>query len=139
MDRFSIHEASAAEVQGALSVRIRVFVEIQKFPLDEEKDQHDEDAVHVVITDRERGNAVIGTLRILRAADAVKLGRIVVLPEYQGLGLGRRLMEFTEQLIARHPELRLCRTINLGSQCDKRGFYEKCGYLPRGEVYDELG
>ncbi|KAJ2805948.1 hypothetical protein H4R21_001065 [Coemansia helicoidea] len=139
MDRFSVHEASAAEFRGAVSVRIHVFVEIQKFPFDEEKDLHDKDAVHIVITDRERDNAVIGTLRILRAADAVKLGRVVVLPEYQGLGLGRRLIEFTEHLIAQHPELQHCQTIKLGSQYDKRGFYEKCGYLPRGEVYDELG
>ncbi|KAJ2716913.1 hypothetical protein H4R19_000356 [Coemansia spiralis] len=139
MERFSSHEASAAEREEAISVRIRVFVDIQKFPLSEERDEHDKEAVHIVITDREQNNAVIGTLRVLRAADAAKLGRVVVLPEYQGLGLGRQLMAFAEQLIAQHPDLKHCTSIKLGSQYDKRGFYEKCGYMARGDIYDELG
>ncbi|KAJ2784255.1 hypothetical protein H4R18_001243 [Coemansia javaensis] len=139
MGPYSIRVASAAEQQQAVGVRIRVFVEIQKFPLETEVDELDEAAVHVVLVDESLGGRVVGTLRIIRAGDAAKLGRVVVLPEHQGRGLGRRLVEFAEQHIAAAPEFRECTHVKLGSQCDKRGFYEKCGYAAEGDVYDELG
>ncbi|KAJ1718391.1 hypothetical protein LPJ61_006653 [Coemansia biformis] len=139
MDQFSVHAASEAELEAAIQVRIRVFVEIQKFPLSEETDGYDSEAKHIVITNVSKNNVVIGTLRILRAGDAAKLGRVVVVPEYQGKGLGKRLIAYAEQYIALHPDFLQCTSVKLGSQFDKRGFYERCGYMPRGDIYDELG
>ncbi|KAJ2784253.1 hypothetical protein H4R18_001241 [Coemansia javaensis] len=139
MSPFSVHIASSAELREAIGVRIRVFFEIQKFPLNEEADELDKVARHVVVTDEGLGGRVVGTLRILKTGDAAKLGRVVILLEYQGRGLGRQLVGFAEQHIATAPEFRECTHVKLGSQYDKRGFYERCGYSSRGGVFDDLG
>ncbi|KAJ2860335.1 hypothetical protein FB639_005646 [Coemansia asiatica] len=88
---YPIHKASAEEFEQALQVRIHVFVEIQKFSPELEPDEHDPSATHIVVLDPATQN-VIGTLRILKSPRAAKIGRVAVLPEYQGLGLGKKLI-----------------------------------------------
>ncbi|KAI8319745.1 acyl-CoA N-acyltransferase [Martensiomyces pterosporus] len=140
MDSYPIHKASADERAQAVQVRIRVFVDIQGFPLEEEVDELDAEATHLVILDpAKRDGKVIGTLRIIHSGDAAKIGRVVILPEYQGKGLGRKLMEHAEQYVATNARYRECSWTKLGSQYDKRMFYEKCGYVARGDIYDDLG
>ncbi|KAJ2554727.1 hypothetical protein EV175_002494 [Coemansia sp. RSA 1933] len=138
-DPFPIHQASAQEFEEAVAVRIHVFVDIQKFPLDEEMDEYDKTALHLVILDASKNNKVIGTLRVINTGDVAKLGRVVILPEYQGMGLGKKLVLFTEQYLAKSAEFKDCTVVKLGSQYDKRTFYEKCGYVAKGDIYDELG
>ncbi|KAJ2910142.1 hypothetical protein GGI21_001169 [Coemansia aciculifera] len=138
---YKVHVASANEFTQALRVRTHVFVDIQKFPLDEEIDEHDKTATHLVITDkrREATAQVIGTLRILKSPEAAKFGRVVILPEYQGQGLGKLLMQAAERYVAKCSEYGKYTCTKLGSQLDKRGFYESCGYEARGDVYDDTG
>ncbi|KAJ2307084.1 hypothetical protein IWW55_001143 [Coemansia sp. RSA 2706] len=118
MSTYLIHPASDAELKEAIALRIHVFVDIQKFPLDEE---------------------VIGTLRVVTVGEDAKIGRVVVAPEYQGRGLGKRLLDEVEVHLAASGEFTQCKRMKLGSQYDKRGFYEKCGYQAQGDIYDELG
>ncbi|KAJ1964986.1 Acetyltransferase (GNAT) domain [Dipsacomyces acuminosporus] len=136
MGDYAIHEASEEERTQAVQVRIRVFVDIQGFPLEEEVDDLDQVARHIVILD---GDKVIGTLRILNSEEVAKIGRVVILPEYQGKGLGRKLMEYAENYVAASGEYSNCKFTKLGSQYDKREFYQKCGYVEKGDIYDELG
>ncbi|KAJ1784086.1 hypothetical protein LPJ59_006432 [Coemansia sp. RSA 2399] len=138
-DQYPIHPASAQEFKEAVAVRIHVFVDIQKFLLEEEMDEHDKDALHLVITDASKSNKVIGTLRVINTGDMVKIGRVVILPEYQGKGLGKKLMLFAEQYIAKSAEYEQCTHTKLGSQYEKRMFYEKCGYVAKGDIYDDSG
>ncbi|KAJ2827510.1 hypothetical protein FBU31_003154 [Coemansia sp. 'formosensis'] len=140
-DQYKVHVASDAELKQALSVRIHVFVNIQKFPLEEETDELDKTATHLVVIDTHRDIAsqVIGTLRILKSPEAAKFGRVAILPEYQGLGIGKFLMQAAEALVAKSPEYKEYECTKLGSQWDKRGFYEKCGYEARGDIYDDTG
>ncbi|KAJ2705403.1 hypothetical protein FB645_002483 [Coemansia sp. IMI 203386] len=135
---YPIHVANADEFSQALQVRIRVFVEIQKFSADLEPDEHDPTATHIVVIDPTI-DKVIGTLRILKSPGTAKLGRVAVLPEYQGLGLGKKLIEFAEQHIVDHLDQFKCEVIKLGSQMDKIGFYQKCGFVRKGEVFDDDG
>ncbi|KAJ2835135.1 hypothetical protein GGI24_000004 [Coemansia furcata] len=146
-DQYKVHVASDAEIKQALRVRIHVFVDIQKFPLEEESDELDKTATHLVVIDTRRDIAsqVIGTLRILKSPESAKLpkaakfGRVAILPEYQGLGIGKFLMQAAEAHVAKSPEYKEYQCTKLGSQWDKRGFYEKCGYEARGDIYNDTG
>ncbi|KAJ1723477.1 hypothetical protein LPJ53_002185 [Coemansia erecta] len=136
---YPIRVASAAEFEEALKARIHVFVDIQKFSRELEPDEHDPTATHIVIL-CPRTDKVIGTLRILKAQGAAKIGRVVVMPEYQGLGLGKKMMAYAEQhIVANLDEYQGCEAIKLGSQMDKIRFYESCGYARKGEVFDDDG
>ncbi|KAJ2346286.1 hypothetical protein GGH91_002253 [Coemansia sp. RSA 2671] len=140
-DQYKVHVASDDEFQQALQIRVHVFVTIQKFPLNEEVDELDKTATHLVIIDthREATAQVIGTLRILKSPEAAKFGRVVVLPEYQGQGIGKLLMHAAEKYVAQSSDYNECEYTKLGSQWDKRGFYERCGYEARGDIYDDTG
>ncbi|KAJ1667521.1 hypothetical protein IW140_002101 [Coemansia sp. RSA 1813] len=138
-DLYPIHVANAQEFKEAIAIRIRVFVDIQKFPLNEEVDEHDKTALHLVIVDASKNNKVIGTLRVMNTGDMAKIGRVVILPEYQGKGLGKKLILFADQYLANSAAFKRCTHAKLGSQYDKRVFYEKCGYVAKGNIYDELG
>ncbi|KAJ2083377.1 hypothetical protein H4R24_000854 [Coemansia sp. RSA 988] len=136
---YHIHLASQTEIEDAIAVRIHVFVEVQGFPLTEEIDQDDKDAIHVVVVDTTKNNKVIGTLRMVIMGETSKVGRVAVLPEYQGKGLGTRLMDFAKQHAATDPSFKLCKRLSLSSQKDKLEFYEKQGYKAQGGVFDILG
>ncbi|KAJ1737252.1 hypothetical protein LPJ72_000664 [Coemansia sp. Benny D160-2] len=137
-DPYPIHEANEQELKEAISVRIRVFVDIQKFMLENEIDEYDKAALHLVVVDASQDSKVIGTLRVYESEGSLKIGRVVILPEHQGKGLGKKLMMTVEQHIARSPKFGQYTHVKLGSQCDKRVFYEKCGYVANEvEVYYE--
>ncbi|KAJ2152027.1 hypothetical protein J3F82_002947 [Coemansia sp. RSA 637] len=139
MSSYSVHLASLSEYKEAIALRIHVFVDIQKFPLDEEIDEYDPLAQHFVITHKERAHKVVGTLRVYTAGENAKIGRVAVSPEYQGQGLGKRLLEHLEKHLQQDAAFKQCKEAKLGSQYDKRVFYEKCGFVARGDIYDELG
>ncbi|KAF1325727.1 Acetyltransferase, partial [Globisporangium splendens] len=58
------------------------------------------------------------------------IGRVAVLPECRGKGYGVALMTGIEQHTADAVD-----SFALSARCDKRGFYEKCGYH---RVNDEI-
>ena len=69
---------SAEEIEGARSLRFRVFVEEQGVPRDLEMDELDATAVHAVSL---RDGVVIGTGRlILDSATQARIGRMAVAP-----------------------------------------------------------
>ena len=123
---------SEDELAGALALRRAVFVEEQGVPLDEELDDRDAEAVHLVALD---GGAVVGTCRLLEAGDALKLGRMAVAPTARRRGIAARLLEEAEvQALARD-----VRVIRLSSQVGARAVYERAGYTAYGERFVEAG
>ena len=82
--------------QAAMQVRDAVFVQEQGFTPQEEYDELDADALHMVI--RLPDGAVIATARLLQepvAADEPptgRIGRVAVLKEWRGQGWGRMLL-----------------------------------------------
>ncbi|KAJ2616712.1 hypothetical protein H4S08_000648 [Coemansia sp. RSA 1365] len=139
MDKYHIHLASPAEFKEAVEVRIHLFVDVQGFPLNDEVDEDDKHAIHVVVVDKTKNNKVIGTLRMLNKGKVAKIGRVAVLPDYQGQGLGIGLMEFAKKYAATDPAFISCKKLSLSSQCVKREFYENRGYKAQGDVFDILG
>jgi len=110
---------------GAYSVRIQGMNRQHHIPLREEFDEHDRDGTkYIVLLD---DGYPVATCRFYEAvAGSVVLGRVVVLPEYRGRGLGRKVVEEAERWIG---ELG-CREIVIDSRIEAVPFYEKLGYAP---------
>jgi len=112
------------------SIREPVFVEEQKVPLEEEWDALDPQCRHVIARDGE--HRPIGTGRL---TPEHKIGRMAVLKQWRGKGVGEALLRaLIDQ--ARSDGLR---EVTLNSQVDAIGFYEKFGFLPYGERFEEAG
>ncbi|MGE8546929.1 MAG: GNAT family N-acetyltransferase [Alcaligenes sp.] len=134
----SIQEAQALRLrtgtwdelgEQALQVRLAVFVQEQKVPLEEEVDAQDPLSVHVVAYDGERP---VATGRLL--ADG-HIGRLAVAAPWRGSGLGRRILDHLIELgwEAGHAELRLA------AQRQAQLFYRKRGFVEYGEIFDDAG
>ncbi len=108
---------------GAYSVRIQGMNRQHHISLREEFDEHDRDGTrYIVLLD---GGYPVATCRFYALnQDAVVLGRVVVLPEYRGKQLGRKVMEEAERWIR---ELGY-REIVIDSRIEAVSFYAKIGY-----------
>ena len=130
------------ELQAAWRVRLTVFVDEQGVPAEIEVDEHDEAPTtgHVLALDGER---VVGTGRLLLDAPGhVHLGRLAVLAEDRGRGVGALLVRGLEALaLERHttgepPAV----VVVLSAQETAMGFYRALGYeTVSGERYLDAG
>jgi predicted GNAT family N-acyltransferase len=128
---FSVSAADYATDREALrAVREAVFVREQGVPLELELDARDPDCLHVLARDAD--GRPIGTGRL---TPAHTLGRMAVLPEWRGKGVGAAMLAALTQL-ARD---RRWNAIELHAQVDAIGFYLRHGYLPVGPRYMEAG
>ncbi|MDE7348527.1 MAG: GNAT family N-acetyltransferase [Clostridia bacterium] len=113
----------------ARDIRIEVFVKEQGFQ--EEFDSVDNYATHVLAFDDGRA---VATCRYFCQDGYYLIGRIAVVKEYRGSGLGGKLLEFAKQKI----EELGGKEIRIHAQKRAEGFYQKQGYVSFGEVdYDE--
>ena len=108
---------------GAYSVRIQGMDKQYHISLREEFDEHDgADSKYIVLADE---GYPIATCRFYELdKQSVLIGRVVVLPEYRGKELGRRVISEAEKWIR---ELDY-KDIYLDSRVVAVGFYEKLGY-----------
>lgn len=108
---------------GAYSVRIQGMDKQYHISLREEFDEHDgADSKYIVLADE---GYPIATCRFYELdKQSVLIGRVVVLPEYRGKELGRRVISEAEKWIR---ELDY-KDIYLDSRVVAIGFYEKLGY-----------
>ncbi|WOE30363.1 MULTISPECIES: GNAT family N-acetyltransferase [unclassified Acinetobacter] len=115
--------------QDAKSIRQQVFIEEQQIPASEEWDELDASSIHFVIY---IDSYAIATARL---TDDHRIGRVAVLKEYRGTGLGFKLMqqiiEFAQQ--QQRPFL------ILSAQCYATAFYEKLGFVSEGRSYLDCG
>lgn len=117
----------------AAFLRTKVFVKEQGFV--NEFDDIDDNAYHFVIYDEEMPVAVA---RLFGNFPTYHIGRVAVLPQYRGTGLGRLLLEQIEDYALGLNKNVRC-TVSLSAQTRTAKFYEKCGYLKTGEeYYDEF-
>ncbi|QRG66013.1 GNAT family N-acetyltransferase [Brevibacillus choshinensis] len=134
---YQIHPVqSEKEMADALSVRRLVFIEEQEVPEDLEIDEHDEansGTIHFVAY---AGETPVGASRLRPYAPGVgKVERVAVNKTERGTGLGRQIMLEMED-VARKQNFE---TLKLNAQTHARRFYEKLGYEPHGDVFDEAG
>lgn len=122
--------AGPEELELALAIRERVFVDEQHVPLELERDEYDALAHHwLAWLDGEP----VGTARLVELPGNIgKIGRVAVLPQARGAGLGRQLME---ALLHHASGLELI----LDAQLEVIPFYEKLGFVAEGEIFQDAG
>ena len=125
---------SAVEYENGLpelrQVRETVFVQEQKVPQEMEWDELDPLCHHFIA--RDAGGQPIGTGRLTPKRT---IGRMAVLADWRGRGVGDALLE---ALLAKARELGWLE-ISLHAQASAIGFYACHGFLPEGERFDEAG
>lgn len=119
-----------ADEQELRAVRERVFVVEQAIPPEDEWDEEDASSRHVLARDS-RGDA-IGTGRLTPSA---MIGRIAVLPEWRGRGVGKSIMRV---LLEQARQLHLP-TVSLHAQSHAIPLYESVGFRCEGEEFLECG
>ena len=117
--------------QAALrGLRERVFVKEQGVPLELEWDGLDAEAIHLLAEDA--GGRPVGTARVLASG---QIGRMAVLPELRGRGIGASLLAAALEAVRRSALPRPW----LNAQTSAQGFYEIAGFRPEGETFMEAG
>jgi predicted GNAT family N-acyltransferase len=112
------------------AIRMQVFVDEQDVPAEEELDGRDTACLHVLARDAE--GAAIGTARMQRGGH---IGRIAVSKPWRKRGVGSRLVaELLE--VAREDGLA---SVDLDSQLQAIGFYERLGFVAGGGVFMDAG
>ena len=113
------------------AVRQKVFVEEQNVAAEEEWDELDWACRHLLITN---AIAPMATGRLLSLGDGrARIGRMAVLKEFRGHGLGRTVLQ---GLIAEARRLGFSEII-LHAQTHALGFYARSGFAAQGPEFDE--
>jgi predicted GNAT family N-acyltransferase len=132
-----------ARVAEAYALRHEVFVGEQGVAAEIERDERDPEADHVLAT---VGGRPVGAGRLLveppgflgvdpALGPVAHLGRLVVLADARGNGLGTALVHTIEERAA----ARGLRCLYLGAQTYAVPFYERLGYVAYGEAFDGAG
>lgn len=115
------------------ALRRVVFIDEQGVSERDELDGKDGKAIHLLAWD---GDCPVGTARLLVKGTIGKIGRVCVLPEARGLGLGRALIEAALEELRRQPGVS---EAWLGSQSHATDFYKKLGFVVEGEEFLDAG
>ena len=124
MKQFEVMRATEEwQRAGAYSVRVQGMNRQYNIPLREEFDERDADGTkYIVLLDE---GYPMATCRFYEVSPTcVSVGRVVVLPEYRGAGVGRMLLAEAEKWAL---ELGY-REAEVDSRIPAVGFYEKLGY-----------
>ena len=120
------------EFEKALNVRFRVFVDEQGVPRELERDEKDEEAIHVIAQNKDK---TVGCGRIVFHEEKAKLGRLAVDKSWRQQGIGssicRKLIKIAEK--------KGYRQIILHAQLHSVDFYKKLGFESIGNVFEEAG
>lgn len=114
-------------------LRRKVFIEEQGVSEADEVDDKDDQAIHLLAT---VDGQPMGTARLLLLGEVGKIGRVCVLRDARGTGLGAALIRAAVAELRRHPGVTCAK---LGAQTHALGFYERLGFVAQGPVYDDAG
>lgn len=110
------------------NIREKVFIQEQKVTPQLEWDGMDEKAIHFLVFN---DKAAIGCARAIVIKDHMQLGRMAVLKEYRGQGIGGALIE-KAMTIAKLNQLS---AIYISAQCHAIDFYKKFGFEVTSDIY----
>lgn len=121
---------------AAMTIRFAVFVDEQGVPENEEIDDHDRTdaaALHALAYD---GTLPVATGRFfLRQDGAAQIGRMAVMPDARGRGVGRMVLD---ALMAEARARGIARAV-LFAQSHALAFYERAGFTAYGEPFLDAG
>ena len=112
------------------AIRRAVFIDEQGVPEDLEWDEHDGASVHFLAVAND--GTPLGCARLLPDGH---IGRMAVLPDWRGRGVGRALLAAVVEAARRRGHT----TLRLSSQTHAAGFYTRAGFAAEGAEYDEAG
>ena len=114
------------ELNLGFALRIKVFFEEQKVPMELEFDEKDnsENTVHIGFFDN---NKLIGVARLIDLdKDVIHIGRVVIDKEPRGQGIGRELIIGCENIAQQILKRKII--IELSAQIQAENFYKSLGY-----------
>ncbi|MFN3723538.1 MAG: GNAT family N-acetyltransferase [Paracoccaceae bacterium] len=128
-----IQIATTRDIAACRALRRAVFIQEQGVSEAEELDDKDDDAIHLLAT---VDGVPMGSARLLLTGDTGKIGRVCVLAQARGTGLGAALMRVAVDELRARPGITYAK---LGAQTHALGFYERLGFVAQGPVYDDAG
>ena len=126
------HITNQSDLERAFDIRKTIFVEEQGVPLEDEFDEHENFAQHVLVY---YNSEPVGTGRIRFVNGVAKLERICVLTSHRKCGLGKVIVETLEQIAREKGALKSI----LHGQTQAQHFYEKLGYYNASDEFMEAG
>lgn len=125
---YAVHDSLPPAVRN---IRQTVFVQEQGFL--NEFDETDHNARHILAVDTENRNMPVACCRIFpgKADGEYVIGRIAVVKDCRGKGIGMEILNFTEKMLRKEGVSR----VSLSSQVTARGFYEAAGYRQVSDEY----
>lgn len=121
------------DLAACLELRRIVFMEEQGVSEADERDGRDSEALHVLAT---ADGEPLGCARILLDGAVAKIGRVCVLQDARGTGLGAAIITACLDVARGQPGVTRAK---LGAQTHALSFYEKLGFTAFGPVYDDAG
>lgn len=115
------------------AIRTRVFIQEQNVPAALEWDGEDAQAVHAVAWDA--AGRAIGSARVLLREASAHIGRMAVLVEWRGQGVGSALLECVVEAARKHG----IGAVFLNAQITAVEFYARAGFIAEGEMFLDAG
>lgn len=125
--------APTRDIAACRALRRTVFIEEQGVSEADEIDDRDDDAVHLLA---QVDGRPVGSARLLRDGATGKIGRVCVLRDMRGTGLGAALIRAA---IAEFREMPGITKVKLGAQTHATGFYARLGFTEVGPEYMDAG
>lgn len=127
--QLNIGKLSNEQRPAVAQLRHTVFTQEQGVPENLLFDQHDDNALHALLTSNTQ---LIASGRILNDGH---IGRVAVLKQHRGNHHGQQIVKALIQAAkqAGYPR------VYLGSQIHAVGFYQQLGFSPYGQRYTEAG
>ena len=125
--------SETTDIATCQALRRVVFIDEQGVSVADEVDGRDGVARHLLA--RLDGDA-IGTARLLTEGEVGKIGRVCVLKQARGKGVGVALIRAAVEIFREKPGVI---KVKLGAQTHALGFYEALGFQAVGEVYQDAG
>jgi len=125
--------AKTCDLETCLYLRREVFVEEQNVPEQEEVDEYDASAIHLLAFE---DDTPVGTARIVINGNVGKIGRVCVLKSQRGTGLGADLINAALEQMRELPDVV---TARLGAQTQALVFYKRLGFTVFGSEYIDAG
>ena len=120
------------DMEAAVGIRFRVFVDEQAVPPEIELDEYDAQATHAIAV--EDGDAM-GTGRMFLEDGAARIGRMAVDSAHRRRGVGDLILRFLED----EAKIQGATEIVLHAQDYVKAFYAAHGYTEHGGTFMEAG
>jgi ElaA protein len=121
------------DVATCQALRRVVFIEEQGVSEADEVDGLDGQAIHLLARN---GDTPVGTARLLVKGRVGKIGRVCVLRQARGTGLGAALVRAALAEFRANPDVT---QVTLGAQSHATGFYAALGFRVVGDAFIDAG